>query len=79
MITVRTYWFPGSFNEANPESSTRYTGTITLHVEAASPPMSILDSSVGTGVSPREHSQLENVCRSGSLDGAIDDAIGGST
>jgi len=27
VFTVRTYWFPGSFNEANPESSTRYTGT----------------------------------------------------
>ena len=38
MITVRTYGFPGSFNEANPESSTRYIGKITLHVEADSPP-----------------------------------------
>jgi Zn-dependent protease len=38
VITVRTYGFPGSFNEANPESSTRYIGTITLHVEADSPP-----------------------------------------
>ena len=27
MILVRTYWFPGFFNEANPESSTRYIGT----------------------------------------------------
>ena len=27
MILVRTYWFPGFFNEANPESSTRYTET----------------------------------------------------
>ena len=26
-MRVRTYWFPGFFNEANPESSTRYTGT----------------------------------------------------
>jgi Zn-dependent protease len=38
VIFVRTYWFPGSFYEANPESSARYTGTITLHVEADSPP-----------------------------------------
>ena len=26
-MRVRTYWFPGLFNEANPESSTRYTET----------------------------------------------------
>jgi hypothetical protein len=45
VLIVRTYWFPGAFNEANPESSTRYTGTITLHVEADSPPCSSLDSS----------------------------------
>ena len=38
VVTVRTYWFPGEFYEANPESSARYTGTITLHVEADSPP-----------------------------------------
>jgi Zn-dependent protease len=38
VITVRTYGFPGSFNEANPESSTRHIGKITLHVEADSPP-----------------------------------------
>jgi Zn-dependent protease len=38
VVTVRTYGFPGSFNEANPESSTRYIGKITLHVEADSPP-----------------------------------------
>jgi hypothetical protein len=39
VVTVRTYWFPGEFYEANPESSARYTGTITLHVEADSPPL----------------------------------------
>ena len=38
MLVVRTYLFPGEFYEANPESSARYTGTITLHVEADSPP-----------------------------------------
>jgi hypothetical protein len=27
MIRVRNYGFPGLFNEANPESSTRNTGT----------------------------------------------------
>jgi hypothetical protein len=27
MILVRTYWFPGLFNEAHPESSTRYIAT----------------------------------------------------
>jgi hypothetical protein len=27
MILVRTYWFPGLFNEAHPESSTRYIVT----------------------------------------------------
>ena len=47
VFTVRTYWFPGSFNEANPESSTRHIGTITLHVEADSPPCCPIDSSVG--------------------------------
>ena len=26
-MRVRTYWVPGFFNEANPESSTRYIGT----------------------------------------------------
>ena len=26
-MRVRTYWFPEFFNEADPESSTRYTGT----------------------------------------------------
>ena len=45
MVLVRTYWFPGEFYEANPESSARYTGTITLHVEADSPPFCPLDSS----------------------------------
>jgi hypothetical protein len=38
VFTVRTYWFPGEFYEANPESSARYIETITLHVEADSPP-----------------------------------------
>jgi hypothetical protein len=38
MIRVRTYGFPGFFYEANPESSTRNTETIQLHVEANSPP-----------------------------------------
>jgi hypothetical protein len=38
VILVRTYWFPGEFYEANPESSARYIETITLHVEADSPP-----------------------------------------
>src|ERR671914_111579 len=37
-MNIRTYWFPGEFYEANPESSARYTRTITLHVEADSPP-----------------------------------------
>ena len=46
MITVRTYGFPGSFNEANPGSSTRYIGEITLHVEADSPPCCSAKSSV---------------------------------
>ncbi len=26
-MRVRTYWFPGLFNEAHPESSTRYIVT----------------------------------------------------
>ena len=39
-MRVRTYWFPGSFNEANPESSTRHIGNDLLHVEAGSPPCS---------------------------------------
>jgi hypothetical protein len=26
-MRVRTYWFPEFFNEADPESSTRYTET----------------------------------------------------
>jgi hypothetical protein len=26
-MRVRTYWFPGLFNEAHPESSTRYIAT----------------------------------------------------
>ena len=47
MITVRTYGVPGSFNEANPESSTRHIGKITLHVEADSPPCRSPESSVG--------------------------------
>jgi hypothetical protein len=47
VLIVRTYWFPGSFNEANPESSTRYIGTITLHVEADSPPCCSYKSSHG--------------------------------
>jgi len=47
VITVRTYGFPGSFNEANPESSTRHIGKITLHVEADSPPCRSPKSSVG--------------------------------
>ncbi len=38
LVRVRTYWFPGEFYEANPGSSTRYTGTIQLHVEASTPP-----------------------------------------
>jgi hypothetical protein len=38
MIRVRTYWFPGEFYEANPGSSTRYTGDGRLHVEASTPP-----------------------------------------
>jgi Zn-dependent protease len=37
----------GVFNEANPESSTRHIETITLHVEAVSPPCCPLNSSVG--------------------------------
>src|SRR6188472_1729243 len=37
----------GVFNEANPESSTRHIETITLHVEAVSPPCSSSNSSVG--------------------------------
>jgi hypothetical protein len=48
MITVRTYWFPGEFYEANPESSARYIGTITLHVEADSPPLCTPKSSGGS-------------------------------
>jgi hypothetical protein len=40
MIRVRNYGFPGFFNEANPESSTRNTGTKRLHVESNSPPVS---------------------------------------
>jgi hypothetical protein len=47
MVLVRTYWFPGSFNEANPESSARYIETIELHVEADSPPCYLDNSSVG--------------------------------
>jgi hypothetical protein len=47
MKIIRTYWVPGEFYEANPESSARYTGTITLHVEADSPPFLALDSSGG--------------------------------
>ena len=39
MLRVRTYLVPGSFYEANPGSSTRYTGTIQLHVEASTPRM----------------------------------------
>ena len=39
MLRVRTYLVPGSFFEANPGSSTRYTGTIQLHVEASTPRM----------------------------------------
>ena len=38
MIRVRTYWFPGEFYEANPESSTRDIRTVQLHVESGSPP-----------------------------------------
>jgi hypothetical protein len=38
MLRVRTYLVPGEFYEANPGSSTRYTGTIQLHVEASTPP-----------------------------------------
>jgi hypothetical protein len=78
VITVRTYWFPGSFNEANPESSTRHIGTITLHVEADSPPCCPCNSSVA-GTSPREHSQLENAPWPANLDGVFDQAIGGTT
>jgi hypothetical protein len=42
MLGVRTYLVPGSFYEANPGSSTRYTGTIQLHVEASTPPYVLL-------------------------------------
>jgi hypothetical protein len=38
MIRVRTYLFPGFFNEANPGSSTRNIETIQFHVESGSPP-----------------------------------------
>jgi hypothetical protein len=37
-MRVRTYGFPGLFNEANPGSSTRHIGTDLLHVEASTPP-----------------------------------------
>jgi hypothetical protein len=72
VVSVRTYWFPGAFYEANPESSARYIGTITLHVEADSPPLCTLDSS---GASPRDHSQLEDSPPRGTLDGDSDYAI----
>jgi Zn-dependent protease len=38
-MRVRTYGFPGLFNEANPGSSTRHIGTDLLHVEASTPPI----------------------------------------
>jgi hypothetical protein len=41
-MRVRTYLVPGNFYEANPGSSTRYTGTIQLHVEASTPPYVLL-------------------------------------
>jgi hypothetical protein len=28
ILGVRSYWFPGFFYEANPESSTRYIGNV---------------------------------------------------
>ena len=64
MITVRTYGFPGSFNEANPESSTRHIGKITLHVEADSPPCRSPESSGGAatlgGVQPQAYAPQRN-------------------
>jgi hypothetical protein len=51
MVFVRTYWFPGSFNEANPESSARYIETIELHVEADSPPL-LSPTSLASGTHP---------------------------
>jgi hypothetical protein len=66
MKIIRTYWFPGEFYEANPESSARYTGTITLHVEADSPP---LCPYILAAASLREHSQLADPPPPGTLDG----------
>jgi hypothetical protein len=73
MISVRTYWFPGEFYEANPESSARYIGTITLHVEADSPPL--LCALNFSGASPTGHSQLEDPPCRGTLDGDTHYAI----
>jgi hypothetical protein len=72
MITVRTYWFPGEFYEANPESSARYIGTITLHVEADSPPCA---PRILAGASLRDDSQLEDSPSHGTLDGDVHYAI----
>jgi hypothetical protein len=72
MISVRTYWFPGEFYEANPESSARYIETITLHVEADSPPLCTLNSS---GASLRDDSRLEDPRSRGTLDGDTHYAI----
>jgi Zn-dependent protease len=64
VITVRTYGFPGSFNEANPESSTRHIGKITLHVEADSPPCRSPESSGAAatlgGVQPQAYAPQRN-------------------
>jgi len=61
VVLVRTYWFPGSFNEANPESSARYTETNTLHVEADSPPGQHLESSEGLPLRTIPNRQTDGV------------------
>src|SRR4051812_22516182 len=65
-MRVRTYLVPGNFYEANPGSSTRYTGTIQLHVEASTPPY-LLRKDRGVGelrlARPSEAGAIEKLMR----------------
>jgi hypothetical protein len=62
-MCIRMYWFPGSFNEANPESSTRYIGNISSTSKLFRPLVCLGKSSVGRaprlllGTALRDHSQ----------------------
>ena len=68
-MRVRTYWVPGFFNEANPESSTRYTGTSSSTSKLVRPlatPTRV--AATALRASPRGHSQLAKALCGGTLD-----------